>query len=232
MLWRWLMGGALAFLMVAAPTVYYRYAYAHAKRLRVVAEGKVYRSGCLTAEGFRDAVRRLGIRTILNLQEEAPDPALPQTYLDKSTVRESEMCRALGVRLEFLAVDTIAPNRFPTEKPAAIAQFQKLMDDPSTYPVLIHCRAGLHRTGCLCAVYRMEYDGWSPQEALRELKAHGFGEFASNVANHYINQYVLSYEPRTSEHNRRHDPSRPGIVGQLTSRPSSNKTGARGTLVP
>ena len=48
--------------------------YTHAKRLRVVTEGKVYRSGCMTAEGFADAVKKFGIRTIINLRDEAPEP--------------------------------------------------------------------------------------------------------------------------------------------------------------
>jgi tyrosine-protein phosphatase SIW14 len=67
------------------------------------------------------------------------------------------------------------------------------MDDPTNYPVLIHCRAGLHRTGVLAAVYRMEYDGIGSEEAIQELKAHGFGEWPCTSANDYIKQYILTY---------------------------------------
>jgi protein-tyrosine phosphatase len=70
------------------------------------------------------------------------------------------------------------------------------MDDPANYPVLIHCKAGLHRTGCLVAVYRMEYEGWSPTEAIAEMKDLGFGDAACTSANDYIQQYVLTYQPR------------------------------------
>ncbi len=70
------------------------------------------------------------------------------------------------------------------------------MDDEASYPVLIHCRAGLHRTGVLSAVYRMEYQGWSPLEAFEELRAHGFGTFACTAANEYVRQYVLTYRRR------------------------------------
>ena len=76
-----------------------------------------------------------------------------------------------------------------------IEEFLTLMDNPGTYPVLIHCRAGLHRTGVLAAVYRMEYQGWGPAAAFRELRRHGYGETNSTTANDYINQYVLSYRP-------------------------------------
>ena len=82
------------------------------------------------------------------------------------------------------------------ERPETIDAFLKLMDDPANRPVLIHCRAGLHRTGCLVAVYRMEYDGWTRGAVLREMVENGFGRFAATSANDYITQYVLGYEPR------------------------------------
>ena len=68
-----------------------------------------------------------------------------------------------------------------------------VFDDPSNYPILIHCRAGLHRTGCMAAIYRMEYQGWTPERAVDEMRAHGFGDFACTAANDYVYQYVLTY---------------------------------------
>jgi len=47
----------------------------------------------------------------------------------------------------------------------------------------------------LVAVYRMEYEGWAPAEAFRELKAHGFGAWVCTSANDYVTQYVLTYQP-------------------------------------
>ena len=49
-------GVALAAFMVYAPFLYYRYTLEHAKRLRPITEGRVYRSGCMSADGFRDAI--------------------------------------------------------------------------------------------------------------------------------------------------------------------------------
>ena len=191
----WGMAFAIAALMAGGPFAYYRYCYTHAKRLRPVAEGKVYRSGCMTADGLAETIEQLHIRTVFNLMEEFPDPILSQGFLDTSAVREAELCRRLGAKMFNLNVDVIPPNRVGKERPAAIETFLELMDNPATYPVLIHCKAGLHRTGVIVAVYRMEYDGWTPHDAMGELKANGFGEFAASAANDYVKQYILTYEP-------------------------------------
>ena len=189
----------LFFLMVALAAwgVYaFRADYTHAKRLRTVESGRFYRSGQLTEAGFREAVRDLGIRTIINVQDELPDPNVWHDHLDRGTVKESELCKRLGVRYVWLPPDLVDPPEVEKHRPIAIDQMLELLDDESVYPVLLHCKAGLHRTGVLTAIYRMEYQGWSRQAAFRELRAHGFGDWVSTTANPYIDQYVFRYRPR------------------------------------
>jgi protein tyrosine/serine phosphatase len=192
---RWALGLGIAAMLVALPTVYFRSVYDHGRRLREVNPGVLYRSGALTAEGFRDAVARLHIRTIVNLQDEFPDPQIRRSYLDTSTMSEVELCKELNVRYVFIPPDLVSRRKVGQERPRAIEEFLALMDDPANYPVLIHCKAGLHRTGCLVAVYRMEYQGWTPMRALGEAKANGFGEWVSDATNDYIVQYITSYRP-------------------------------------
>ncbi len=193
---RWALCGTILFVIAVVPVVHYRASYAHAKRLRVVTEGRVYRSGQMTAAGFEDAVRRHGIRTVVNLQDEYPDPDLARGYFDRRTVKESEVCARLKVRYVAIAPDLLPRRQVPLRRPAAIDAMLAVFDDPSAYPVLIHCRAGLHRTGCMAAVYRMEYEGWTPQRAVDEMRAHGFGRSACTAANDYVHQYVLTYRRR------------------------------------
>src|SRR5438105_5013533 len=100
------MGAFLALMMIIVPAIHYRDMYRYAKRLRVVTEGKVYRSGCLTAAGFEEAIKKYGIKTVLNLQDEAPDPALPNHYFTFATTPESEVCRRTGAKLVPMYVDT------------------------------------------------------------------------------------------------------------------------------
>ncbi|HVS40567.1 MAG TPA: dual specificity protein phosphatase family protein [Gemmataceae bacterium] len=180
-------------LVIVWPIVEYRRVYADSKRLREVDPGRVYRAGQMTADGFADAVARFKIRTVLNLQDDFPDPDICRSFWDWSTIKESELCRQLGVRYVLIKPDLIPRRHVPVDRPEAVDEFLDLMDRPDTYPVLIHCKAGLHRTGELTAVYRMEYQNWTPEEAYDELKANGFGDWACTSANDYVNQYVLQY---------------------------------------
>jgi tyrosine-protein phosphatase SIW14 len=187
--------GCVILIVFVVPAVYYRSVYAHSKRLRVIVPERVYRSGQMTAEGLTDAVHRLHLKMIINVQDDFPDPDLERSFWDWRTIKESELCQQLGVRFVQLAPDLVSRREIPEHRPATIDQFLDLLDDESAYPVLIHCKAGLHRTGVLSAVYRMEYQGWSHEDAYRELQAHGFGDWVSSCSNDYIMQYVLTYRP-------------------------------------
>jgi hypothetical protein len=187
--------GAAVALFGVAPYVYFRSVYTHGKRLHEVVPGRVYRSGQLTVAGFTEVVQRYGIRTIVNVQDDNPDPDLFVSFWGSKTIRESELCARLGVRLVQIAPDLVSRRAAPGERPRAIDEFLAVLDREDTYPVLIHCKAGLHRTGILTAVYRMEYQGWSHSAAYHELKGLGFGSWACTSANDYVSQYVLSYRP-------------------------------------
>ena len=192
---RLLVAGLVLFI-AGVPLLYQRYRLTTTKRLREVEPGRVYRSGQMTAAGFAETLVRLKIRTVINVQNEFPDPDLRRGFLDWGSEKESDLCRQFGVQYVWLAPDLISRQHGPGELPHVIEPFLKIMDDPASYPVLLHCKAGLNRTGCMIAVYRMEYQGWSPVEAVDEMKELGFGDAACTAANDYIAQYVLAYQRR------------------------------------
>jgi protein-tyrosine phosphatase len=94
-----------------------------------------------------------------------------------------------------LTPDILPPDNRLDLTPPAVEQFVRLLDDPEVYPVLVHCKAGLHRTGRLTAIYRMEFEGWSVGDAMRELRAAGYGFVNSSEADNYIIQFVQNYKP-------------------------------------
>lgn len=210
---RWAGVGAIVVLVAVVPLVHYRYVFARGKRLREVDPGRFYRSGQMTADGFRDARDLYGLRTVICLRDDDPDPDVRLGFLPGSgTVKESELCRRLGLRFVFIPPDLVPHRTVPARRPEAIERFLAVMDDPDSYPVLIHCNAGLNRTGVLTAVYRMEYQGWSRAEAFRDTLNNGFGRSQCTAANDYIKQYVLTY--RAGLHSQRHASPRLGIRDQ------------------
>jgi protein tyrosine/serine phosphatase len=194
---RWFLAGFVVLVAVVPPFLAFRYQYAHAKRFREVSPGRFYRSGQMTAAGFREAIDRHGIKTVINLQHEDPDPFLPDHLFGQGKLRESELCQQLGVRYVLLTPDILPANNRLDLTPPAVEEFVKLLDNPEVYPVLLHCKAGLHRTGRLTAIYRMEYEGWTHGEAMRELRAAGYGFVNSSEADNYIIQFVQNYTPRS-----------------------------------
>jgi tyrosine-protein phosphatase SIW14 len=207
----WALGTLVAAVVLGGPGLYYRATYEHARRLRVVADGVLYRCGQLPAAGFRDAHRKYGFKTVVNLQEEARDPLLPPGVFRKPAVRETEVLADLGARYVCLDGGVLDhPDLAPGSRPAVIDEFLELMDDPGNRPVLIHCKAGLHRTGLMVAVYRMEYERRSAGDAMEELKANGFGTFAATDGNAYVQRYVTAFRPGVRwPHGKPTKPARP-----------------------
>jgi tyrosine-protein phosphatase SIW14 len=201
--WRWAASFTLVLVAVGTVYCYYRAEYNHAKRLRVVADGVLYRSGQLTGDGFREAFHRFGIKTVINLQEEARDPYVPNSfwerptsYIDAPGTRESDICAANGVK--YVSLDGGILERLDGDagsRPPLVEDFLKVVADPKNQPVLIHCKAGLHRTGFMTAVYRMEFEGKGKAEAVRELRANGFGTFGATAGNDYLQRYILDFRP-------------------------------------
>lgn len=53
-------------------------------------------------------------------------------------------------------------------------RFLHIVQDPAAHPVLVHCEQGFHRTGVLCAAYRVAAEGWPIEQALEEMDRLGF----------------------------------------------------------
>src|SRR5260370_920382 len=89
---------SIGLMIVAAPLLYQRYRLTTQKRLRPAPPGGLHRGGQMPADGFERAIRELGIRTVINVQNEIPDPDLRRSFLDGRTESEQDLCRRLGVR--------------------------------------------------------------------------------------------------------------------------------------
>lgn len=199
--WRIAVGLLIGLAIICVPVLRYRMSYETEKRFREVSPDKFYRCGQMSGDAFGSKLRDHKIKTVINLQDENPDPLLPSGFWDKPHVLESQVCEEAGAKLVFLSFagdrGLLARNQSTSEnRPKVIDAFLKICDDPDNYPILIHCMAGLHRTGALTAIYRMEYEGWTVADAVRELRANGYGDRKATQANDYIYEYLYQYKPR------------------------------------
>jgi tyrosine-protein phosphatase SIW14 len=168
---RWL-SVSLAFfvsaIVLGAPWLYRSYISTTYRNFRVVETGKLYRSGQMTTAGLAHTTKEYGIKTVICLRD-ARDDGKPAPEAD-----EAEYCQANGIRHVVL---TPAKWHDSPGKPAPVEgnlrEFLKIMDDPAAHPVLIHCFAGIHRTGGYVSLYRMHYHNWSATEAIEEMKSMG-----------------------------------------------------------
>ena len=119
----WGLGLGVASVVLVPPVLLYRAQYIHAKRFREVDPGKLYRSGQMTADGFRETVERYHIKTVVNLQHEEPDPLLPDHWLGKGKIRESELCQQLDVNYKLLTPDLLPPGNTLEMEPPAVKEW-------------------------------------------------------------------------------------------------------------
>lgn len=187
--WRaWLAGIAVVAVVVGLPVGHAHHRQANLRNVKVVRPGVLYRSGQLSLEGLDRLIDAYGIRTVVSLRD-SDDPATPPP-----DAAEEAFCKTLDVRHVRIAPRSWWPE-YDGAPPAeqGIETFLKVMDNPANYPVLVHCFAGVHRTGAMVAVYRMEYDRWSNAEALDELRAGGYENLDRELD---VLTYLQNYRPR------------------------------------
>lgn len=56
-----------------------------------------------------------------------------------------------------------------------VVKFLRIVTTPSQQPVLVHCAQGSDRTGMMVAIYRIVVQGWSKDDALKEMIDGGYG---------------------------------------------------------
>jgi protein tyrosine/serine phosphatase len=158
------LGSLIVLSFIAAPIALAVHQQAQTRNFRVVRPGVLYRSGQMTKDGLQRILNDYGIKTVINLRD----------GVTAQDMAEEEFCKSQEITFV-----RIMPNRWgdvggsvPVE--AGVRQFRAIMSDPSNYPVLVHCFAGIHRTGAYCAIYRMEREHWSNARAIDEMKACGY----------------------------------------------------------
>lgn len=185
--WQFVLATVVIAIVGAAPLVYSAHQNTHMRNLRVVEDGVLYRSGQLTPTGMDRVLRDYNIKTVVTLRTSRTAARPPDSW-------EEDVCAARGlnhVRIVPRVWGADESGEIPAEQ--AVQEFLAVMDKKENHPVLVHCFAGIHRTGTMCAIFRMEYHGWSSERAMSEMQLYGF---APEDMHQHIAGYLREYKPR------------------------------------
>ena len=134
----------------------------------------LYRSEQPSALGMKN-LEKLGIRTVINLRYFNDD----EDEVEGTSLR-TERTKILTWRIG----------------DKHVVEVMNMLKKTENGPFLIHCQHGADRTGLMTAMYRILEQGWSPDDALKELTDGGFG-YHSMWTN--IIKYVQSVDVEKAE---------------------------------
>ena len=121
------------------------------KRFEVVEPGVLYRSGILKDWQLEAAIDRYHFKTVFSF-----------THTNNSA--ERAVCQQAGVRRYYCYLHG---NGVGPDDP--YLRFLEVVQDPSQQPILVHCSAGVQRTGGAVALYRILFNDWSFDRAIDEM---------------------------------------------------------------
>ncbi|CAK7056350.1 MAG: hypothetical protein DELT_01242 [Desulfovibrio sp.] len=113
----------------------------------------LYRAAQPSSAGMK-AYEAFGIKTVINLRNHHTDDD-----------------EAKGTKLILVHLPTSTTG--VTNDVYMATVLQAIRD--AEKPVLVHCMHGADRTGLVIALYRMAEQGWTREEALREMREGGYG---------------------------------------------------------
>jgi protein-tyrosine phosphatase len=134
----------------------------------------LYRGAQPSDEGIVE-LKKLGVNIVVDLRGAASQ-------------KEESAVTKLG--MQYVSIPSHCP--FPSDKPWA--EFLKVVRENPGKKVFVHCRLGDDRTGMAVAAYRMANEGWSAEEAMKEMRAFGF-----SAMHHVICPGLAEYEERFPE---------------------------------
>ncbi len=147
----------------------------------VVKEGSLYRSGTLSQEDLIQVVKENNIKLVVDLRKSGDEP-------EQHGFSESQIVRSLGSRYEWIPM--VGSN---TKQLSPLSKLIELSKD-ETGPVLIHCSSGTHRSGVATAVWLMEKEGVSPEEASMQLSPnYGYFSWERNLKSAITGSKTIDY---------------------------------------
>jgi tyrosine-protein phosphatase SIW14 len=151
----------------------------------------LYRGAQPTNEGFA-SLAKLGINIVVDLRG--------------SSAGERRVVTGLGMRY------VVIPWRCYSPRDEVFARFLTLLRENPGKKVFVHCRLGDDRTGMEIAAYRMAEQGWTPEDAKKEMAVYGVNWFHRTICPRlgaYENEFPRRFETSPAFQSLRSDKHAP-----------------------
>lgn len=124
----------------------------------VISQDKVYKSGAIPPEKLPRYIAKYNIKTVVDLRKgTVVDPLNPAL---NTAVKEE--AQALS-KLDDVNYIHLPSKQIPTSD--NLEKFYKIIEEEDNYPLLIHCHHGTGRAILYSAIYRIEREGLTNEEA-------------------------------------------------------------------
>ena len=142
----------------------------------------LYRGAQPKEEGV-EQLKKFGIDTVVDLRGE----------LHGLVENERQHAESLGMRFV-----NLPGSGWATPKDEELARFLSLTREQPRRKIFIHCWLGGDRSGMFIAAYRIAFDGWTPQQAIDEMRAFHYLEFWHPNMKRYVQHFPerLAYSPQ------------------------------------
>ncbi|WFB36481.1 hypothetical protein P3T73_01740 [Kiritimatiellota bacterium B12222] len=124
-------------------------------RLTVIERGQVYTSGVMPPHRLKKVVKRLGIKTVVDLR--CPVEGAEKIAAEKAALDE------VGVYHLNLESPQVPPDELRDE-------FIQWLEDPAHRPAIIHCKHGEGRAVLYGALWKIEFMGMDPEKARKKCR--------------------------------------------------------------
>jgi tyrosine-protein phosphatase SIW14 len=181
----WLLVAVYVAALFGVPYSYAKWQRTRSRNFRVVTPDVLYRCGQLSKNGLERIIFDYGIRTVISLRT--------HDGTEHPSRWEEQYCAAEGITFVRIPIrDNHDPDGAGAVFADASRKFNSVLADPVNYPrpILLHCFAGMHRTGALTAVYRMEFEDWTNDQAVAEMEDCGYTELEVDIG-----EFLRNYRP-------------------------------------
>jgi protein tyrosine phosphatase (PTP) superfamily phosphohydrolase (DUF442 family) len=168
-----LCGLAMIFLLRVGYWYYCQYRFVE------VVKGRLFRCKAMPGARLLKTIRKYGIQSVIDLRR--PENS-GEAIENERRVLEDE-----GV-----GYANVPANQAPS--PETVAAFLKAVEQTGPGPLLVHCRDGRGRAVFFSAIYLIEYEGLSPDQARRKCRlVASRGTFSPSGAK---GRFLLEYSPK------------------------------------